>query len=278
MFCSNCGNEVGSEDGYCLNCGKKLNDSQNSVIRDIPTSKKKREGKRRLLPVVLVCAVALVLAGAVLSFVVGEMSKGSLEGHTSASVMWDGVNMTSGGIDIGIELNAENGSFSLEVDSSGFGRWAGASFSKLWFEGSYDYAKTGNQESYTWTVDSVKCDGAVPQSVLDEFRDGLNSNDFHLTYEGAFPCGEWKLSCICFYPFEFALGASEIGTGDTAACGDLGLTVSSDNIGSVSMGGGSWWMNDSVNGFSFAMPGMASRSYGFSFDLPYDRFTGTIYR
>lgn len=261
VFCPKCGTEIGFEARFCPNCGKGFCESSASVAG--PAVASGSNGKRKTwVPILAVCAAVLLLAAGVAFWLFGELSKGSLEGHTAASV-----SATVGSKDMtcDLDLNANNGSFALEIGLSDRESWSGASYSKLWLNGSYDCSKSGSHESYSWTVEDIKCDGAVPQSELEKLKEILNSLNSRLEYDGSFPNGEWKLdnNYRGSFSFSYVLNVSEMGTGGTASCGalELAMTVGDADYGSI--GVGSWWIDDRISNLS----GVADCSYGCSITL-----------
>ena len=144
MFCPECGTEISSEDRFCPNCGKGFCESSASVAG--PAVASGSNGKRKAwVPILAVCAVVLLLAAGVAFWLFGELSKGSLEGHTAATV-----SVTDGSKDetYDLDLSANNGSFILEIDLPDQDRWSGALVSKLWLNGSYDCSKSDSHEAY----------------------------------------------------------------------------------------------------------------------------------
>ena len=126
------------------------------------------------------------------------------------------------------DLNAHNGSFTLEADMSDLNNhWAGASYSKLWFDGTYDCSKTAThfRETYSWTITDIRCDGPVPQSELDKLKDELNSRNFELGHDGSFPDKIWKLEYddVDSTVRTFTLSVLDIGAGYTKQITGRGL-------------------------------------------------------
>lgn len=272
MFCPECGTEISFEDRFCPNCGKGFCGSSSLEGGFAVTSDS--NGKRRSrIPIFIVCVIVSLLVVGVVFFLFGELSKGSLEGHTAASVsVIDGLEAETYDLD----LNANNGCFALEIDLPDQERRSGVSFKRLWLNGTYDCSRSGDHEVYSWTVEDVKCDGDVAQSDLDMFKDQLNSFIIGLEYDGSFPKREWKLNCgyngsLSFF---YTISVSEIGAGGTAACGALEFTqtVGDSEVGPIEVG--SWWMGDQASNILGGLNG----SYGFSIVQGGINVEGTIWR